>query len=88
MLLFKGKTGQAANYLRQGRELDPGATQAEIDLGIELNYREQFNAAIENSDCQAAATFCKEILAVVPDDTEVSNALVAGRKGNRVSSAQ
>jgi len=75
MLQWLGKTGEAANYLRQGRELDPDSAQEEIDLGIELNYREQFNAAIESSDCQAAAAYGKEILAVVPDDTQVSKAL-------------
>ncbi|MDR3727079.1 MAG: tetratricopeptide repeat protein [Terracidiphilus sp.] len=75
LLFWQGKTGEAANYLRQGRELDPGSAQAEIDLGIELNYREQFNAAIESSDCQAAAGYARDILAVVPDDTQVSKAL-------------
>jgi len=75
ILLWQGKTGEAANYLHRGRELDPGSAEAEIDLGIELNYREQFNAAIESSDCQAAAGYAKDILAVVPDDTQVSKAL-------------
>ena len=75
ILLWQGNAGEAAKYLRQGREMDPGSAQAEIDLGIELSYREQFNTAIESSDCKAAASYGKEILAVVPDDTEVENAL-------------
>jgi len=48
-------------------------------LGIELSYREQFNAAIESSDCEAAASYGKEILAVVPDDAEVNRLLRAAR---------
>ncbi|MFY9853683.1 MAG: hypothetical protein WAK26_07395, partial [Terracidiphilus sp.] len=55
--------------------IDPDSSRTEIDLGIELSYREQFNAAIESSDCNAAASYGKEILAVVPDDTGVNKAL-------------
>ena len=75
ILLWQGNAAAAKKYLQQGREIDPGAAQAEIDLGIELSYREQFNAAIESSDCEAAASYGKEILAVVPDDAEVNRAL-------------
>jgi hypothetical protein len=73
--LWQGNAAAAKKFLQQGREIDPGAAQAEIDLGIELSYREQFNAAIESSDCEAAASYGKEILAVVPDDAEVKRAL-------------
>jgi tetratricopeptide (TPR) repeat protein len=75
ILLWQGNAAAAKKYLQQGREIDPGAAQAEIDLGIELSYREQFNAAIESSDCEAASSYGKEILAVVPDDAEVNRAL-------------
>jgi hypothetical protein len=76
MLLWQGKTAESQNYLQRGRELDPGSAQVEIDLGIELSYREQFNAAIESSDCQDAASYGREIIAVVPDDAVVTKALV------------
>jgi tetratricopeptide (TPR) repeat protein len=75
ILLWQGNAAAAKEFLQQGREIDPGAAQAEIDLGIELSYREQFNAAIESSDCEAAASYGKEILAVVPDDAEVKRVL-------------
>ena len=75
LLMWQGKASQATRYLQQGREIDPNAAQTEIDLGLELSYREQFNAAIDSSDCKAAAPYGKEILAVVPDDTEVSKGL-------------
>lgn len=75
ILLWQGNAAAARKYLQQGREIDPGAAQAEIDLGIELSYREQFNAAIESSDCEAAASYGKELLAVVPDDAVVKKAL-------------
>jgi lipopolysaccharide biosynthesis regulator YciM len=75
ILLWQGNAAAAKKFLQQGREIDPGAAQAEIDLGIELSYREQFNAAIESFDCEAAASYGKEILAVVPDDAEVKRAL-------------
>jgi len=75
MLLWQGKTAESQNYLQRGRELNPGSAQVEIDLGIELSYREQFNAAIESSDCQDAASYGREILAVVPDDVVVTKAL-------------
>jgi hypothetical protein len=75
ILMWKGEIAEAAKYLQRGRELDPGSAQAEIDLGIELSYREQFNAAIESADCKAAISYGKEILAVVPDDAEVKKAL-------------
>jgi len=75
MLLWQGKTAESKNYLQHGRELDPNSAQVEIDLGIELSYREQFNAAIESSDCLDAASYGREILAVVPDDAVVTKAL-------------
>jgi hypothetical protein len=75
LLLWQGKSAEATKYLQKGRELDPDAARTEVDLGLELSYREQFNAAIESADCKAAASYGKEILAVVPDDTEVNQAL-------------
>jgi hypothetical protein len=75
LLMWQGNTAQASRYLQQGREIDPNAAQTEIDLGLELNYREQFNSAIESQDCAAAASYGKEILAVVPDDIVVSKRL-------------
>jgi len=75
LLMWQGNTSQAARYLQRGREIDPNAAQTEIDLGMELNYREQFNRAIDSHDCAAAASYGKEILAVVPDDTLVSKRL-------------
>jgi hypothetical protein len=77
LLMWQGKTAQASPYLQRGRALDPNAAQTEIDVGIELNYREQFNSAIQSSDCKAAAAYGKEILAIVPDDTAVSQGLAA-----------
>jgi len=87
ILLWQGNSTEAKKYLQQGREIDPGAAQAEIDLGIELSYREQFNAAVESSDCDSAAGYGKEILAVVPDDAEVNKSLAGCRskqKGQQV----
>jgi hypothetical protein len=75
LLMWQGNAAQAARYLQRGREIDPNAAQTEIDLGMELNYREQFNSAIDSHDCAAAASYGKEILAVVPDDTLVSKRL-------------
>jgi hypothetical protein len=77
LLMWQGKTAEANPYLQRGRALDPNAAQTEIDVGIELNYREQFNNAIQSSDCKAAAAYGKEILAIVPDDTAVSRGLAA-----------
>ena len=79
ILLWQDNTVEAKKYLQQGREIDPSAAHAEIDLGIELSYREQFNLAIESSDCDSAAGHGKDILAVVPEDTEVNKSLVACR---------
>ena len=75
ILLWQGNDAEAARFLQKGREIDPDSTQTEINVGIELGYREQFNTAIANSDCKSAASYGKEILAVVPDDTEVNKAL-------------
>jgi hypothetical protein len=75
LLMWQGKSAEATKYLQKGRELDPDAARTEVDLGLELSYREQFNAAIESADCKAAASYGKEILAVVPDDSEVNQAL-------------
>jgi hypothetical protein len=75
LLMWQGNTAQASRYLQRGREIDPNAAQTEIDLAMELNYREQFNSAIESHDCAAATSYGKEILAVVPDDTVVSKRL-------------
>ena len=47
LLLRQGKTGEATKYLQQGRELDPESSRTEIDVGMELSYREQFNAAAQ-----------------------------------------
>jgi len=75
ILMWQGNVAEATKYIQRGRELDPGSAQAEIDLGIELSYREQFNAAIESADCKAAASYGKEILAVVPDDASILKSL-------------
>ena len=75
ILLWQGDAAEATRYLQKGREIDLDSTQTEINVGIELSYREQFNAAIANSDCKSAASYGKEILAVVPDDTVVNKAL-------------
>jgi tetratricopeptide (TPR) repeat protein len=75
ILLWQGNAAEAARYLQKGREIDPDSAQTEIDVGIELSLREQFNAAIATSDCGSAASYGKEILAVVPDDTEINKAL-------------
>jgi hypothetical protein len=75
ILLWQGNAAEAAKYLQKGHEIDPDSAQTEIDVGIELSLREQFNAAIATSDCKSAASYGKEILAVVPDDTEINKAL-------------
>jgi dipeptidyl aminopeptidase/acylaminoacyl peptidase len=75
ILLWQGNAAEAARYLQKGREIDPDSAQTEIDVGIELSLREQFNAAIATSDCGSAASYGKEILAVVLDDTEINKAL-------------
>ncbi len=75
ILLWQGNASEAARYLQRGHEIDPDSSQTEIDVGIELSLREQFNSAIATSDCRSAASYGKEILAVVPDDTEISKAL-------------
>lgn len=75
LLMWQGNTSAANRYLQRGRELDPNASRTEIDVGMELTYREQFNNAIDSSDCDSAASYGKEILGVVPDDTEVSKSL-------------
>ena len=74
-LMRQGNLAEGTAHLQKARELDPEFNEAQSDFGIAFYNREQFRNAMKNSDCNAAASFGKKILAVAPDDAEVKKAI-------------
>jgi tetratricopeptide repeat protein/WD40 repeat protein len=74
-LQWQGKLAEGTAHLQKALQLDPSISEADTNFGIAFYYREQFRAALRNSDCDGATSFGKEILAVAPDDAEVKKAL-------------
>ena len=78
-LTMQGKTSEGMNHLREAHEIDPltpDAADLEITFQLQSYYREQFNAAIANSDCKAANTFGQKLQAASAD-SEVDKAIKA-----------
>ena len=75
-LMWKGDLAEGTAHLESARELDPNFSEVQSDFGIGFYNREQFRAAVKNSDCDGTTSFGKKILAVAPDDTEVKKAVV------------
>jgi hypothetical protein len=74
-LEWQGNLSEAATHLQKARELDPEASEKESDYGIAFFNREQYLAALKNSDCSGIVAFGKKILAVTPDDKDVDKAI-------------
>jgi tetratricopeptide (TPR) repeat protein len=74
-LLWQGNLAEGMTHMQKAMELDPNFSVAQSDFGIEFYYREQFRAALRNSDCRGAASYGDKILAVAPEDGEVKKAL-------------
>ncbi len=74
-LMWQGNLAEGTAHLQKARELDPEFNETQSDFGIAFYNREQFRAAMKKSDCDAAVTFGKKILAVAPDDAEVRKAV-------------
>ena len=74
-LEWQGNLAEGTAHLQKARELDPGFSEAQNDFGIAFYNREQFRAAVKNSDCDGATSYGSKILAVTPDDAEVKKAL-------------
>jgi hypothetical protein len=76
-LLWQGNLAEGTAHLQKAREVDPDFNPSQSDFGVAFFYREQFRAAVQNSDCASAITFGNKILAAMPDDAEVRKALAA-----------
>ncbi len=74
-LMWQGNLVEGTAQLQKARELDPEFNEAQSDFGIAFYNREQFRAAVKKSDCAAATSYGKKILAVAPDDVEVKKVL-------------
>jgi tetratricopeptide (TPR) repeat protein len=74
-LMWKGDLAEGTVYLQKARELDPNFNEAQSDFGIGFYNREQFRAAVQNSDCVGTASYGNKILVVAPDDSEVKKAV-------------
>jgi len=74
-LMWKGDLAEGTVHLQKARELDPNFNEAQSDFGIGFYNREQFRAAVQNSDCAGTASYGNKILAVAPDDSEVKKAV-------------
>lgn len=78
-LTLEGKTAEAMKHLREAREIDPltpDPADLEITFQLQLYYRQQFNAAIADSDCKEAADYARKLLTATPD-SEVDGAMKA-----------
>jgi hypothetical protein len=76
-LEWQGNLSEAATHLQQAREIDPYASEKESDYGIAFFNREQYLAALKNSDCSGIVAFGEKILAVTIDDTNIDKAIAA-----------
>lgn len=76
-LMRKGSTAEGRKHLQEAHAIDPltpDPAEMEITLELQSYYRQQFNAAIANSDCKGAADYGQKLLATTPD-WEVSKAI-------------
>ena len=74
-LLWQGKVAEGMTHMQKAMEIDPNFSVAQSNFGVEFYYREQFRAALRNSDCVGMARYGNKILAVAPDDAGVKKAL-------------
>jgi hypothetical protein len=83
-LEWQGNLAEGMTHLQKAMEIDPNFSEAQSNFGIAFYYREQFRAAMQNSDCDGATPYGNKILAVAPDDAEVKKAFaVCALKQNR-----
>jgi tetratricopeptide (TPR) repeat protein len=83
-LMWQGNLAEGTAHLQKAREVEPNFSEPQSDFGIPFFNREQFNAAIERSDCGEVISYGKKILAVAPVDAEVKRAVAdCARKQNR-----
>jgi len=83
-LLWQGNLSEGMMHLQKALELDPDLSEAQGNFGITFYYREQFDAAVRNSDCDGVTSYGKKILATAPDDAEVKKAVAeCASKQNR-----
>ena len=73
-LEWQGNLAEGMTHLQKAMEIDPDFSEAQSNFGIAFYYREQFRAAMQNSDCDGATPYGNKILAVAPDDAEVKKA--------------
>jgi len=73
-LEWQGNLAEGMTHLQKAMEIDPDFSEAQSNFGIAFYYREQFRAAMQNSDCDGATAYGNKILAVAPDDAEVKKA--------------
>jgi tetratricopeptide (TPR) repeat protein len=76
-LEWQGNLSEAAAHLQEAREIDPYASEKESDYGIAFFNREQYLAALKESDCSGIVAFGEKILAVTIDDTDIDTAIAA-----------
>jgi hypothetical protein len=74
-LLWQGNVAEGMTHMQKAMEIDPNFSVAQSNFGVEFYYREQFRAALRNSDCPSAAAYGDKILAAAPDDAGVKKAL-------------
>jgi len=76
-LTMQGKTSEGMKHLREAHEIDPATpdpAEIEITFQVQSYYRQQFSAAVANSDCKSVATYGQKLLDTSPDK-EVERAM-------------
>lgn len=73
--MWRGDLAEGTEHLQKARELDPNFSEAQSDFGIGFYNREQFRAAMQNSDCDGVALYGNKIISAAPDDVEVKKAI-------------
>src|SRR5208283_794187 len=74
-LMWQGELSEGTAHLQKARELDPNFSEVQSDFGIGFYNREQFRAAIQNSDCVGVTSYGNKIISAAPDDVEVKKAI-------------
>jgi len=74
-LMWQGNLVEGTAHLQKAREVDPSFGDPPSDFGVTFFNREQFNAAMQKSDCDAVVSYGNKILAVAPGDADVKKAL-------------
>jgi len=83
-LLWQGNLSEGMMHLQKALELDPNLGQAQGNFGIAFYYREQFDAAMQKSDCDGVTSYGRKILISAADDAEVKKAVAeCASKQNR-----